>query len=390
MTATDMAQAQQRLVTQLIENGALSPEWRPAFEAVHRAAFIPETVWIEGGGGLLMPLRRTENPARWRELAHSDDAVITQVDDGHPAPDGTGRRISSSASMPTVIAQMLACSRTQSGHRILEIGTGTGYNAALLAHRLGAENVVTIEVDDVLAEIARHALRAAGYDQVTVVTGDGAEGHSPAAPFDRILSTTAVQKVPYPWIEQTRPGGLVITPWGTEYYNGGLLALTVTDDGTAVGHIIGKASFMTLRQQRFAHPGLTLTAQDDAAAVHTETDIHPAEVANGEVAFDACIAIALRVANCDMSYSPPELDEDDEGILWLIDYASSSWARLHHHPEHDGPYRVLQSGCRRLWDEIEASYRWWCDFGCPSADQWRFTVTRHSQHTQLSAGPAGS
>jgi len=390
MTVADVEEAQRRLVDQLVEDGALTPEWRPAFEAVHRAAFVPQTVWIEGNAGLLVPLHRIKDPDHWLELAYADDAVITQVDDGQPEPEDTGRRISSSASMPSVVAQMLAHTDVQPGHRVLEIGTGTGYNAALLAHRLGAENVVTIEIDSVLAETARHALRATGYGTVTVVTGDGAQGYPAEAPFDQILSTVAVQNVPHTWVEQTRPGGLVITPWGTEYYNGGLLVLTVTGDGTATGHIASKASFMTLRQQRFAHSGLTLTAKDDAQATVTETDIHPAEVANGDVAFDACIAIALRVPDCDMSYSLPELDEDGEGILWLVDYTSGSWARLHHHPDHDGPYRVLQFGSRRLWDEVEASYRWWCDAGCPSADRWRFTVAPDGQHAQLHAGPARS
>jgi len=383
MTAAEEQLAHRRLVEHLTESGALSADWRPVFEAVPRAEFIPETVWVEGEGGVLVPLRRSEDPRRWRELAYADDAVITQVDDGQLAPDGTGRRISSSASMPTVVAQMLAHCAAQPGQRVLEIGTGTGYNAALLAHRLGAGNVVTIEIDSDLAQTARSALKAAGYDAVTVVSGDGAQGYPPAAPFDRVLSTAAVQQVPYSWVDQTRPGGLLITPWGTDYYNGGLLALTITEEHTAAGSIIDKASFMTLRQQRFSRPGLTLTAEDDTRAACSTTDIHPADIANGHVAFDACITLAIRVPQCAMSYAPPELDEEGEGILWLIDMRSGSWARLHHHPDRDGPYRVLQSGPRRLWDEVHTSYHWWLDTGRPTADRWRFTITPEGQHIQF-------
>jgi protein-L-isoaspartate(D-aspartate) O-methyltransferase len=383
MTVADGQVAHRQLVDHLTESGVLSCDWRPAFEAVRRAEFIPETVWVEGDGGVLVPLRRTEDPRRWRELAYADDAVVIQVDDGHPTPDGTGARISSSASMPTVVARMLAHCAVHPGQRVLEIGTGTGYNAALLAHRLGAGNVVTIEIDSDLAQTARCALKAAGYDAVTVLTGDGAQGYPPAAPFDRILSTAAVQRVPYRWVAQTRPGGLVITPWGTDYYNGGLLVLTVTEERSAVGSIADKASFMTLRQQRSIQHGLTLTAEDDAQAACTHTDIHPADIANGHVAFDACIALAIRVPHCGMSYAPPELDEDGEGILWLIDAATGSWARLHHHPDRDGPYRVLQFGSRSLWDEVETSYHWWLDAGRPTADRWRFTVTPDGQHIQL-------
>lgn len=383
MTIVEEQVAHWQLVEHLTESGALSPEWRPAFEAVHRAGFIPETVWVEGTGGVLVPLRRTQDPQRWWELAYADDAIITQVDDGHPAPDGTGRWISSSASMPTVVAQTLTHCDAHPGQRVLEIGTGTGYNAALLAQRLGAENVTTIEIDNGLAQTARGALKAAGYDAVTVVTGDGGQGYPPAAPFDRILSTAAVQQVPYSWVDQTRPGGLVITPWGTDYYNGGLLVLTVTQEHTAVGSIVDKASFMTLRQQRRTQPSLTLTAEDDAHAERAYTDIHPAEIANGHLAFDACIALAIQVPHCAMSYAPPELDEDGEGILWLIDTASGSWARLHHHPDRDGPYQILQSGPRHLWDEVHTHYHWWLTADRPTADRWRFTITPDHQHIQL-------
>lgn len=383
MTVAQGHAAHRQLVDHLTESGALSPDWRPAFVAVHRDEFIPETVWVESDGAVLAPLRRTQDPKRWLDLAYADDAVITQVDDGHPTPEGTGHRISSSASMPTVVAQMLAHCAAQPGQRVLEIGTGTGYNAALLAHRLGASNVITIEIDNDLAQTARCALKAAGYDPVTVVTGDGAQGYPPAAPFDRVLSTAAIQQVPYNWVKQTRPGGLVITPWGTDYYNGGLLVLTVTHEHTAVGSIVDKASFMTLRQQRFPQHGPTLTADDDAHAACSHTDIHPAEIANGHIAFDACIALAIRVPHCAMSYAPPELDADGEGILWLIDTASGSWARLHHHPDRDGPYRVLQSGSRRLWDEVHTNYHWWLDADRPTADRWRFTVTPDGQHIEL-------
>ena len=383
MTAAQGHLAHRQLVAHLTESGVLSADWRAAFETVPRAEFIPETVWVEGDGGVLVPLRRTQDPQRWCELAYADDAVITQVDDGQPAPDGTGRWISSSASMPTVVAQMLAHCAAAPGQRVLEIGTGTGYNAALLAQRLGAGNVVTIEIDNELAHTARNALKATGYDAVTVVTGDGAQGYPPAAPFDRVLSTAAVHQVPYSWVDQTRPGGLVITPWGTDYYNGGLLVLTVTKERTATGSIIDKASFMTLRQQRFTQPELTLTADDDTHATHSHTDIHPAEIANGHVAFDACIALAILVPHCAMRYAPPELDAEGEGILWLVDARSGSWARLHHHPDRDGPYRVLQSGSRHLWDEVHTSYHWWLDAGRPTAERWRFTITPKGQHIQL-------
>jgi protein-L-isoaspartate O-methyltransferase len=95
--------------------------------------------------------------------------------------------------------------------RVWEIGTGTGYNAALLAHRLGVQNVTNIEVNPDFADHTCRALRTTG-DPVTVITGDGAEGYPSGAPYDRIMSTAAVQGVLYPWVTHASPGGTILTP----------------------------------------------------------------------------------------------------------------------------------------------------------------------------------
>ncbi|HXT44602.1 MAG TPA: methyltransferase domain-containing protein [Pseudonocardiaceae bacterium] len=96
------------------------------------------------------------------------------------------------------------------GQRVLEIGTGTGYNAALLCHRLGAANVVSIDIDLTLVDQAREHLAELGYATLLEV-GDGADGVPGAAPYDAILATAAVDHIPHAWIEQLRPGGIILT-----------------------------------------------------------------------------------------------------------------------------------------------------------------------------------
>ncbi|MGB8963619.1 MAG: methyltransferase domain-containing protein, partial [Pseudonocardiaceae bacterium] len=246
------------LVAELAAEGVLDQPWRAAFLAVPREVFIPEVIWSDAGDDLV-PVRRADEPQEWLRRAYGPRYVITQVDDGIPAgPDGRGRMATSSASRPDIVALMLAAGQVEPGMQVLEIGTGTGYTAALLAHRLGARNVTTIEVDPELAERARAALATAGYSEVTVLTGDGAYGHPAGAPFDRVLSTVAAPQVPYAWVAQTRPGGLVVTPWGSAYEPVGLLSLTVGADGTATGDLANTTiSFMQLRDQRIPRPEIT-------------------------------------------------------------------------------------------------------------------------------------
>jgi len=212
--------------------------------------------------------------------------------------------------MPTVVAEMLTVLRAEPGMSVLEIGTGTGWNTALLAHRLGGEHVTSVEIDPHISAHAPTALADAGYGAITVLTGDGTLGHPRRAPYDRVLSTACVYPVPYPWIAQTRAGGLVLTPWGTEYYNGHLLALTVAGDGTATGRIVGKTAFMTIRDQRIPWIPISDIVTDDSEA-HAEEKLskrHPRYYVTG---YDARTAIGVQVPRCIPRYTPPDAEDLD-------------------------------------------------------------------------------
>src|SRR5690606_39677556 len=115
---------------------------------------------------------RSADPQAWLEAAYADQPLITQLDDGRP--DGTGY-ISSSISKPSIVAEMLAYLQVGEGDRILEIGTGSGWNAALLCELAGEEDTATIEIDPDLHTRARAALASAGYAPETVF-GDGLKG----------------------------------------------------------------------------------------------------------------------------------------------------------------------------------------------------------------------
>ncbi|MGH3815970.1 MAG: methyltransferase domain-containing protein, partial [Pseudonocardiaceae bacterium] len=261
-----MIVAQSKLAVRLGE--CLPVEWQAAYAANPRHRFLPDRVWRSVGE----PLDRVTDPGGWLAYAYSDESVITQLHDGAECSDH-GYPISSSCSMPAVVFTMLSHLCVHPGQRVLEIGTGTGWSAALLSHRLGDDRVVSIEVDPAVADAARRNLAGVGRAPL-VVTGEGAEGYAPAAPYDRVIATCSVQVVPYAWVAQTRPGGIILTPWGTTFENSAMLRLTVDNDGEhAVGRVMDWATFMRLRAQRPVIPDEPDDFDDIAQRTTTDIDL---------------------------------------------------------------------------------------------------------------------
>lgn len=119
----------------------------------------------------------------------------------------------SSSSQPSMIAIMLRQLDLRPGDNILEIGAGSGYNAALMQHLVGEHGHVTsVEIDQEVAEHARANLQRARMTAVSVVTGDGTQGYAPRAAYDRVLATAAVWDVPGAWVRQLRPSGRLVLP----------------------------------------------------------------------------------------------------------------------------------------------------------------------------------
>ena len=138
---------------------------------------------------------------RYKEYAHVDE----------PLPIPAGQTISA----PHMVAIMLELAELKEGMNLLEVGTGSGWNAALI-YEVVRQDVYTIERIPELAEFAKRNLERAGYkNKVHVIVGDGTKGFPPKAPYDRIIVTAGAPKVPEPLIEQLKVGGKILIPVGS-------------------------------------------------------------------------------------------------------------------------------------------------------------------------------
>ncbi|MET8542606.1 methyltransferase domain-containing protein [Kitasatospora sp. NPDC004799] len=376
MSAKHEAEAgRTRLASALIDNGSLTSDWLGPYHAVPRHRFVPDTVWPGRADGVRQgrAVHRYTDPAQWWNAVYSDIPLTTQWDDGGHTGDERGTMPTSSNSMPTMVFSMLAALDVEDGNRVLEIGTGTGWNAALLSHRLGSGNVVTVEVDEENAADAQRRLARAGYFPTPVV-GDGAKGHPDGLPFDRVIATCSVGRIPHAWISQTRPGGVIVAPWGPQYGGEAVVRLTVNDDGTAGGRFIRSSAFMRLRQQRAPRASSRdyLSGPWPADGAKSQTALSPEEVGG----WSAMFAVGVQMPE---AFPLTERYDDGTYTLWLHDTAVTSWATADWEPDRTA-YEVVQSGPRALWDEVEAAWSWWDARGRPGFDRFGLTVTPDS-HT---------
>jgi protein-L-isoaspartate(D-aspartate) O-methyltransferase len=132
----------------------------------------------------------------------------TEAYEDHPVPIGFGQTIS----QPYIVAFMTEALRVERPHRVLEIGTGCGYQTAILAEL--ARDVYSIEVIDALADRARQTLDGLGYANVHIRAGDGHDGWPEHAPYDRILAAAAAEAVPPALVEQLADTGIMVIPVG--------------------------------------------------------------------------------------------------------------------------------------------------------------------------------
>lgn len=256
MASLTAAQANQVMVDRLIAAGAL---WsRPliaAFRATPRHVFLDRVFQLQRGQRWDEIITREPGP-REIALVYSDRALITRL--SRPGRDAAATEPEvpiSSSSQPSLMAQMLEDLQLCRGLAVLEVGAGTGYNAALLAHVVGPGRLISVDVDrETLSEAWDH-LRSFPERAVALHQADGRLGYPPAAPYDRVMVTAATPDVEPAWLEQLQEGGMLLAPVvlapGLAFVLRGSLRGNVLE-----GTLTRAAYFMPLR-------GQTDTALDD-------------------------------------------------------------------------------------------------------------------------------
>jgi len=239
-----------RMVDRLAEQVHPREETLSAFRKVPRHLFLPD-----------VDLDRV----------YSGSAIPTKHDE-------KGNAISSSSEV-AIMALMIDALRLERGQRVLEIGAGTGYNAAILAELVGADNVVTVDIDAEIADEARGHLRAAGHDAVRVETADGWTGWSDGAPYARLELTAATADVSPHWVDQLEEEGVLVAPLLLRPNAQALVALRKRGD-TLESVSVFAGGFMSLR-------GV-------GAAVDQARDVGPWRVTSSRVLDDERLLALLR------------------------------------------------------------------------------------------------
>jgi protein-L-isoaspartate(D-aspartate) O-methyltransferase len=371
---TDWRSRAEVLARQLGAVPGVDPRWAAVFAEVPRHVFVPRYYRDQQSS---QPRRLIDgaDPAEhdeWLDGVYRDDSLATQL---APAPGTADLWVpTSSSTRPSLMARMLTLLEVGSddgrdndgtGPRVLEIGTGTGYNAALLSHRLGAERVASVDIDPDLVVLARERLAGLGLHP-HLAAGDGADGWAKHAPYDRIIGTCAVAAIPAAWVAQLRPGGIVVADVRGALESS-LLVAHAQPDGTAIGRFLAEPGhFMWMRTRAdnpLRHGGQYRTHYDHDEASPDSTSLNPHVLAEPGFRF------LLQLMLPDIGFIPRDAGRSGRPIR-IAEEAGESWAEV-------DPLTgaVLQAGPVDLVGHLERTAELWSRFAEPTVDRLGITTS---------------
>ncbi|MFE3940973.1 methyltransferase domain-containing protein [Streptomyces sp. NPDC059118] len=347
-------------------------DWKPQAAALARVAVRPSSPWyqpvVNTPRHLYVPAWFTAGPEGWTRAdgpadeeawargAYTDQTLVTQVGPHHADQAGPRPVVgppTSSSTLPSLVVSMLTLGELHEGHRLLDVGTGTGYSSALACARLGDGAVTTVDVDRYLTESAARRLASVGF-RPTLVTQDATEELPDE--YDRIVSMVSVPRIPASWLSALRPGGrLVTTIAGT----GLILTADKTDDGGASGRIEwDRAAFMQTRSGADYPPQLDELFQKIRDQEGEDIAVSPFPVLDVMQAWEVWSALTLHAPGIEHRTG---FDDDGTRTSWML-HADGSWARAETMPG-TRTATVHQGGPRRLYDLLDQIRWYWVENG---------------------------
>lgn len=337
----------------------VNPAWPAAVAAVPRHVLVPQfheqraDAWVSVQSG---------DPG-WLDAVYRDVALVTAL---MPGPDGRPEVVSSSTK-PALMVRMLDALDIAEGHRVLEIGTGTGYNAALLCHHLGQDAVSSVDIGAQLVDLARARLATLGY-RPDLAALDGRRGRPGHGRFDRIIATCSVAEIPRDWHEQLVDDGRLLVDYKVGLHAGSLVLLHRRGDRLEGRFLPKWAGFMAVRDADTAPVSSPHAPGPVRWESHTRVDPDPwaalvpcflAQIADPPITgFGRC---------------GPDL------ATTRIGATDGSWAEIDPAGP-DGERRVREGGPRRVWAAFEAAHQQWAAWGRPGWDRLGMTVTAAGEH----------
>lgn len=359
------------------EGQVTAPAWRAAVEDVPRHEFARRFYLTSDAPGMTTYVPITPElvgTEAWLRKVYSDETLITQfdgrdIDWSDPQPI-SGASPTSSSTLPSLVVQMLEALDADDEATVTEYGTGTGYSSALMCHRFGAEHVTSVETDPGVAARARAALERCGYAPRLVV-GNGLAGADRSDQATRTIATMGVRGIPWAWLRETQPGGLIVATLRGWLRSLGLVRLVVEDGQRATGRFLAGSAFMMARQQEAPTNLGMLPGDDDGKARETP---HGPEVLRMP---DSGFVAQLAMPNA-RTFDMPA----DDGTMrtYVLDAANESFAVLSR--DGDG-WTVREGGPVSLWGEVEQVLALWHAAGSPAATEFGVSVEPDRQRIWL-------
>jgi protein-L-isoaspartate(D-aspartate) O-methyltransferase len=357
------------LVDTLKGEGKLSsPLVEAAFRQVPRHPFIDHFYLLEKTDRRMqwqeVQPSTVQDSGVWLRAVYANQPIVTAFD-AYNTP-------TSSSSCPDAMAFMLEQLQLAPGMQVLEIGTGTGYNAALLAHIVGdPHNIFTVEIDDALAHQAQRILDQVVGEGVTVYAGDGLRGYALGAPYDRIIATGSYHKVPLDWLDQLEPGGILLM--NLRGHLGACAFLKIVKTGprrVAHGTFLAGSDFMELRDaQTPSYKVTNLIARYIGRPTVAQRPFTSAEF-DPSLLWDHRLEFLLQLSFPEMYFTSVYVDPI---CPCLIDVASDTML-VFRPTERQGEWLVEIKGHEQLWERVVQAYSWWVDTGDADINKYRLNI----------------